>query len=391
VIAVTSRRGTPNRRAEGLCARGSDAILVRDVRVKRLAFTIVLGLAAAVAWLSPPAFAPAAPAHSCKAGFRHAVIARRHVCLKVGQRCARRRDREYHRYGFHCHGPRLTRPEAASADLRFPVRAAFYYPWFPETWTVRGHHVQYRPTLGYYDSSDAAVARSHVRQLQYGRFEAAIASWWGRGTHFESARLPLLLNTTTALRSNTKWALYHEAEGQGDPPVAALASDLSYIASQYARHPAYARVAGKPVIFVYNANDNSCDVATRWKQAAAGGWYVVLKVFPRYTTCPDQPDAWHQYAPANAESVHLPHTYNISPGFRAANEPGARLARDLSRWERNVRAMVASGARWQLVTSYNEWGEGTAVESAREWESPSGHGAYLDVLHAIPGAREDSG
>ena len=43
--------------------------------------------------------------------------------------------------------------------------------------------------------------------------------------------------------------------------------------------------------------------------------------------------------------------------------------------------MVASGAQWQLVTSFNEWGEGTAVESATEWSSPSGQGAYLDALH----------
>ena len=43
--------------------------------------------------------------------------------------------------------------------------------------------------------------------------------------------------------------------------------------------------------------------------------------------------------------------------------------------------MVASRARWQLILSFSEWGEGTAVESAREWASRSGYGSYLDVLH----------
>jgi hypothetical protein len=43
--------------------------------------------------------------------------------------------------------------------------------------------------------------------------------------------------------------------------------------------------------------------------------------------------------------------------------------------------MVASGAPWQLVTTFNEWGEGTAVESAEEWASSSGYGDYLDALH----------
>jgi hypothetical protein len=47
--------------------------------------------------------------------------------------------------------------------------------------------------------------------------------------------------------------------------------------------------------------------------------------------------------------------------------------------------MLTSNARFQLVTTFNEWGEGTAVESALEWASPSGFGAYLDVLHEESG------
>jgi hypothetical protein len=43
--------------------------------------------------------------------------------------------------------------------------------------------------------------------------------------------------------------------------------------------------------------------------------------------------------------------------------------------------MVASGEPWQFVTTFNEWGEGTAVEGATEWATASGHGAYLDALH----------
>jgi hypothetical protein len=44
--------------------------------------------------------------------------------------------------------------------------------------------------------------------------------------------------------------------------------------------------------------------------------------------------------------------------------------------------MVASEEPWQVITTFNEWGEGTAVESAAEWESQSGYGLYLDALHS---------
>ena len=39
------------------------------------------------------------------------------------------------------------------------------------------------------------------------------------------------------------------------------------------------------------------------------------------------------------------------------------------------------------MTTYNEWGEGTAVEPATEWASPSGFGVYLDILHNHLGSR----
>jgi hypothetical protein len=73
----------------------------------------------------------------------------------------------------------------------------------------------------------------------------------------------------------------------------------------------------------------------------------------------------------------------IAPGFDEWSEQAPRLLRDVSRWRSDVAAMVASNARWQLVLTFNEWPEGTAVESPQEWATPSGYGAYLDALHDL--------
>ena len=73
----------------------------------------------------------------------------------------------------------------------------------------------------------------------------------------------------------------------------------------------------------------------------------------------------------------------IAPGFDERSEASPRLTRDVSRWRSDIAAMVASNARWQLVLTFNEWPEGTAVESAQEWATPSGYGAYLDALHEL--------
>jgi hypothetical protein len=42
------------------------------------------------------------------------------------------------------------------------------------------------------------------------------------------------------------------------------------------------------------------------------------------------------------------------------------------------------GTYYQLVTSWNEWLEMTAVEPGVEWYSTSGLGTYLDVLAQFP-------
>lgn len=247
----------------------------------------------------------------------------------------------------------------------FPIRAAFYYPWFPQAWSQQGifPYTNYTPSKGLYDSGNRQLIQAHLAEMQRGRIQAGIASWWGRGHHTD-ARVPALLDEAGA--SSFRWTLYYEAEGSADPSVATIQGDLAYIATKYAGHGAFLRVAGRPALFVYGDPGDSCGMADRWVQANRSyGFYLVLKVFSGYRTCSSQPDSWHQYAPAKPADAQLPHSYSIAPGFWKARE-SVRLARDLPRWRGNIRDMVASGARWQLIVSWNEWGEGTQVEGSSQ-------------------------
>jgi hypothetical protein len=276
---------------------------------------------------------------------------------------------------------------AGTPQPAFPITAAFYYPWYPETWTVNGAHVFYHPSLGYYTSTDVSTQQAHIRALQYAGMKASISSWWGPG-HYSDTRLKQLMQTTIGMGSPLKWAVYYENEGYGNPTVAQLAADLAYIRDSLATSSAYLKVGGKFVVFVYNADDTTCDVATRWKQAndqLGDPAYIDLKVFMGYRNCASQPSSWHQYGP-NAPADDQPgYSYSIAPGFWRADAQSPLLARDPVRWKSNVAALAASADPWKLVTTFNEWTEGTAVESAGEWSSTSGYGTYLDALHAALG------
>jgi hypothetical protein len=271
----------------------------------------------------------------------------------------------------------------------FPLRASFYYPWFPEAWTQQGltPFTHYTPTLGFYSSSDTATVDAHLAAMSSAHVDSAIASWWGQGAKSEDTRIPLLLSRIASTHSSLRLALYYEPEGQGDPSVAQIVSDLQYIQSRYASDPGYLRIGGRFVVFAYDGGPSdgatSCEMTERWKQAndqIGDAAFVVLKVFTGFKSCGSQPDGWHQYAPSNAESPQTPWSYAISPGFWLATDATPRLARNPSAWSQDVLDMLNSDAAFQLVTTFNEWGEGTAVESSTTWGT-----TYLDALAANGG------
>ena len=201
-----------------------------------------------------------------------------------------------------------------------PIRAAFYYPWFPEAWSIGGvgPYTEYTPALGQYDSSNPDLIRRHIAAMQYGRIDAGILSWWGRGSRTDG-RVPDILNATAG--SGFHWAIYYEGESLGDPSADAIHEDLLYIRDHYAGSPAFLRIDGRFVVFVYAEEKDACDMVERWTQANADvGAYLVLKVFPGYRACPSQPGAWHQYAPAKATDAQGQDSFTISPGFHKFGE-----------------------------------------------------------------------
>ena len=295
-----------------------------------------------------------------------------------------------------------------------PIRAAVVYPWYclnlgqPScAWNQQGLNpfTKYTPSQNFYSSSDTATIKGQIAAMQYGNLDAGFVSWWGQGSQ-EDGVMPNLL--AAANGTGFKWSIYYEPEGQGDPSVTQIESDLAYIKSNYSQNRNYLWVNNKPTIYVYADANDGCGMATRWAQANAsssGGFYVTLKVFSGYAACANQPDNWHQYGPASAEDHQAGHSFTISPGFNKANEAAPRLARNLTTWQKNLHDMVNSNEPLQLITTFNEWGEGSAVESAagcsttgnadaqhgadcHGWESSDGYGQYIDAMHAIVPMRD---
>ena len=242
-----------------------------------------------------------------------------------------------------------------------------------------------------------------------------LASWFGRTSNTEK-HWPAIMQA--ARGTGFAWAPYYEPEGTSDPTPQQIADDLHYLRSTYGGPgSALATLPGKGMpVFVYNTNDptnaKGCDTVNRWVQARqllqqeySESIYVDLKVFPQYKTCPGdaQIDGWHQYGPASARqdfsTAPGDGAFAISPGYwKAGTAYGTApfLARDLTRWQGDIAAMNASSAKWQLITTYDEWGEGTAIESSSgcrgaaqagtlcDWSGNGTTSDFVAALHAAP-------
>ena len=272
------------------------------------------------------------------------------------------------------------------------IAAAFYYGWYPSSFSNPGTH--YHPTAGQYDSNDLGTVKRQIDEMRYGGMQAAIASWWGPATWpnnpygYQTVDRAFGVDLQAAHGTPFQWALYFEsgAPAFADRSPAVLQSATQYIAAHYANDPNYLHIAGRPVIFVWPNAGDGCDMVQRWHDVAPG-FYVVQKRFPNFQACAGQADSWHEYSPNLSQTEVKPWSFSVSAGFWRYDESTPRLARDPARYDGAVRAMAASTAQWKLVTTFNEWGEGTAVEPAAEWATASGYGVYLDILHKYLGSR----
>lgn len=265
-----------------------------------------------------------------------------------------------------------------------PIAAAFFYPWYPSHWAESGiqPYTNYTPSLGYYDSTDDATIREQISLAQRAHLDAMIVSWFGRG-EVTDASFQHILSVSDGDDSTMRWAAYYEEEGYTDPSPAQIASDLDYLNANVFNSPSYLRMGGRPVLFAYGSGEEGCSMADRWDQARQQSGiqvYLVLKVFGGYSLCGNQPDSWHQYSPTAYFDNQSPYSISVSPGFwRIGAEP--LLQRNTQYFETAVQWMIAINAPFQLITTWNEWAEGTGVEPSAEFGD-----AYIDILcRNLPG------
>lgn len=290
---------------------------------------------------------------------------------------------------------------------------AFYYPWYDMSrsgkhnlhWGIvdaAAHETDataHYPARGVYNSMDPDVVRSHIELAKSNGITGFIVSWWGHQSKEtrNDASVPLILQS--ANQEHFKISVYWEQE---EGPTAGRTSnavdDLVYLVTQFGTNDAFLKVGGKPVIFVYGRvlsqiHKDWWPGILRAARAKAGPFLLIADKYEEANA--QLFDGLHQYniSPAGAKFRALPELhawaaqYNgdcvklarqyhriscatVIPGYNDTKirKPGRNVDRQdggvyRTLWE----AVINAHPDWVVITSWNEWLEGTEIEPSVEY------------------------
>lgn len=299
----------------------------------------------------------------------------------------------------------------ASEEASVPRRVlAFYYPWYgtPDgpggvgrsvhwgTVDAANHDISestHYPALGAYDSHDPAVIDRHCRLAKAAGIDTLIVSWWSHGDYTDLA-MPKIL---AACRTHGLSAcIYYETVPEPQTPQTA-AKDIVRMLAKYGDHPAYLKANGRPVVFIYGRAVEELGLLGWWEalESIKAGYrpgvailgdqfsYGAARVFDgvhTYNTAGslsglslDEAEKWAVGTYSSwvelADKADKISTITVIPGYddTKIREPGLAVSRFDGRlyrleWEQ----AIAADPQWVVITSFNEWHEGSEIEPS--WE-----------------------
>lgn len=275
--------------------------------------------------------------------------------------------------------PRLSAQES-------PLVLAFYYAWFDQgTWQsgrTAGQPVQ--P----YASADPATIERHVTQAQQAGIDALIQSWYGPQERNNQTETNFRTLLDVAAAKGLRAAVDFETTGPFFPDQAAVSAALSHLLAVHARHPAYLRYQGKPVVFFWrqqrfsveqwagirrqvDPNHDSLWIAEGVDiayQSVFDGHHLYSVAWSGDPAGTMQDWAGRVQAFERENGVDRLWVATAMPGYDDTRLPRANAfavpRRDGAYYRETWQAAIASRPDMVVITSFNEWLEGTQLEPA---------------------------
>lgn len=265
-----------------------------------------------------------------------------------------------------------------------PLVLAFYYAWFDDNTWASGQpaDIPAQP----YRSADAATIERHVTQAKNAGINAFVQSWYGPQVENNQTETNFRTLLDIAGGHDFQAAVDVEVAGPFFPDAGAVQTALNTLLNTHIQHPAYLRFQGKPVIFFWRQQRFSPQQWAQIRQAVDPNhttYWIAEGVDLSYQ---DVFDGHHLYSiawAANPETelnkwpprlkkveerlgVDKLWVATAMPGYNDLNLPRANaFARNRENgayYRQTWGAAQATQPDMIIITSFNEWLEGTHLE-----------------------------
>jgi hypothetical protein len=289
----------------------------------------------------------------------------------------------------------------APAHSQAPERLvlAFYYTWFDEnSWGP--NRVPDAP-LQPYASRDRAVMGRQIDQAKSAGIDAFVVSWYGPRVENNQTETNLRALLDEAAARGFRIAVDFETRGPFFGGPGDVQAALATLLATHAQHPAYLRSDGKPVVFFYAMSRFDTGAWAAIRNAVDPGRGSVwiedgidvspLSVFDGHhlysVTWKNRTDMGvtaRKFATrtrAAAAKLGAPKIYaaTVMPGYDDTRLPRGAAAFAIGRedgayYARSWQAAMSAAPDWIIITSFNEFPEGTYIEPSQAFGTK-----YLDM------------
>ncbi len=298
--------------------------------------------------------------------------------------------------------PAMAAPGAQSSGD--PLVLASYYTWFDEnTWTY--DKLSDLPAE-LYVSRDRAVMARHIEQARQAGIDAFVVAWYGPNGEFNQTEPNLRALLDEAGARNFKIAILFETDSPFFGGVGDVVGALQHANNVHVNHPAYLRVDGRPVFFFWRPTVYGVETWRNIRSQADPGYSNIWISEGVDTTYLNVFDGHHLYSNTWNPPADLGNTNNkfanlvaqmrqqtgaykywvatVMPGYNDVRiRPGGGFAKDReggNYFVRSWQAAMASNPDWIIITSFNEWPEGSYIEPSAAFGRQ-----YLDLSAAWSG------
>jgi len=290
--------------------------------------------------------------------------------------------------------PQPTRPAVGTSSSGEALVVAFYYAWYGlDQWLPS--KVPDTPAVPY-RSSDRSTITRHVAQAQQAGIDAFAVAWYGPEVHNNQTETNFRTMLEVAGQRGFRCTVDFETRSLFFDSQADIVYALRYLIDNHAASPAFLRYQGKPLIFFWAVRD----VFTGQGQSAIDAWASIRQqVDPQHNTL------WI----ADGANIEFQRVFDGHHLYNITWNPPASVNTTLNKWGNNVRSYSAQhgtrklwvatvmpgyddsliqgrsnrfahdrrngayyGETWQaaissapdliVITSFNEWLEGTQIE-----------------------------